>query len=221
MTVKRVIVSNPVMAVGKWSTSAELVRDVVRLGYIKKTDDVLDCTYGEGTFWRAWTPSVLVASDLKPKHSSVKKVDFRKMPWPDDRFDVVVFDPPYKLNGTPSDPDVRYGADDVMSWQARHQLIREGLSECARVLKPKGILLLKCQDQVSSGQVRWQTIEFTNHATQECGLKLEDWLLPMGSRAQPPRSRSDGTPSLQAHARRNYSSLLVFSKKLVRKPKKA
>ena len=75
----------------------------------------------------------------------------------------------------------------------------------ARWLRSGGVLLLKCQDQVCSGKVRWQTIEFANHAASCGGMTLEDVFMPTGHRPQPGGRR-------QLHARRNYSSLMVFQK---------
>ncbi len=77
-------------------------------------------------------------------------------------------------------------------------------TEAHRVLTPGGYLLLKCQDQVCSGQVRWQTREFADHAEQ-LGMRLVDALHLLGHRPQPAGRR-------QVHARRNYSTLLVLRK---------
>ena len=195
-----------IMAVGQWPTNGDLILDVVELGYLYKSDLVLDPTYGLGVFWRKWKPNNLVASDLDPEKSPTgQSVDFCNLPHPDGEFDAVVLDPPYKLNGTPSTPDERYGVDVVRSWQDRHRLIRDGITEGVRVLRSGGVLLLKCQDQVCSGKVRWQTIEFANHAASCGGMTLEDVFMPTGHRPQPGGRR-------QLHARRNYSSLMVFQK---------
>lgn len=98
--------------------------------------------------------------------------------------------------------DERYGVDAYASREDRHDLIRAGMKECTRVLAPGGSLLVKCQDQVNGGRVRWQTIEFANYGV-ELGLELVDMLHMLGGRPQPPGRR-------QEHARRNYSTLLVF-----------
>ena len=194
------------MAVATWPTNGDLIADVVKMGYLYQSDVVLDPTYGLGVFWSKWRPDNLIASDLNPSKSPAgHSVDFCNLPHPPDWFDAVVFDPPYKLNGTPSDTDARYGVDVVRTWQDRHRLIRDGITECVRVLRPGGFLLLKCQDQVSSGKVRWQTIEFANHAASCGGMTLEDVFMPMGYRPQPPGRR-------QLHTRRNYSSLMIFQK---------
>jgi DNA modification methylase len=205
--------AHPVMAVARWASNADLIASVARLGYLKKTDRICDPTYGSGVFWKVWQPDNLVASDIRVKRSPCgESIDFRKMPYDDGSFDVVALDGPYKLNGSASsDSDARYGVHVPASWQDRMQLIRDGITECARVLRPDGVLLLKCMDQVCSGHVRWQTIDFANHAAEhEC--VLVDQLHPVGGRPQPERSRKDGKPSVQHHARRNISTLQVYRK---------
>lgn len=107
-------------------------------------------------------------------------------------------------SGGPANMDDSYGIRSPSSWQDRHALIRAGIDECARVLRPGGHLLIKCQDQVCSGRVRWQTREFADHA-EGLGCTLVDALLLVGHRQQPPGRR-------QVHARRNYSTLLVCRK---------
>lgn len=76
--------------------------------------------------------------------------DFREMPFPDESFYHVVFDPPhahlnetawmYKMYGTLTD-----------NWQ---EVIRDGFWECMRVLKPYGTLVFKWSDlEISTRQL--------------------------------------------------------------------
>ena len=80
------------------------------------------------------------------------------------------------------------------------------MSECARVLKPGGYLLLKCMDQVASGKVQWQTLKFAAYGVDVLGLTLEDSLLMLTNPRKQPAGRQ------QVHARRNYSAMLIFRK---------
>lgn len=196
---------SPVMAIDKWETNAHLIADCARLGYLRKEWRTLDPTYGHGTFWKLWRPDDLTGTDLDPDKSLAPfGVDFRELPWADRSFDAVVFDPPYKLNGTPTEQvDKRYGVHEPTRWQDRMTLIDDGLTECARVLGD-GFLLMKCQDQVCSGKVRWQTVVFTRRAS-ELGLGLVDRFDFLSYRAQPNGVR-------QVTARRNASTLLVFQR---------
>lgn len=194
-----------VLATQPWPTNAELIEDVARLGYLDGR--VLDPTYGLGVFWQRWRPEHLEGSDLDPAKSPTgESVNFTDLPWPDATFDSVAFDPPYKLNGTPDEAvDHRYGVHVYTDWKDRLELIRQGITECARVLRPGGYLLLKCQDQVCSGKVRWQTRLFPDHA-ETVGLTLVDRFdLITSGRPQPAGRR-------QLHARRNSSSLLILER---------
>lgn len=182
--------------------NADLMVACHELGYIRDDDEVLDATYGLGRFWSNWRPQHLHTNDLYTEADSHD--DFCDLRFTDSIFDVVVLDPPYKLNGTPSkggpaNSDNDYGVGTYTPWQARHALIYDGIRECSRVARRN--LLIKCQDQVSSGKVRWQTHLFTDIAEDE-GMELVDVLHVPGHRPQPPGRR-------QVHAARNYSTLLV------------
>ena len=67
--------------------------------------------------------------------------DFRNMPYLDDTFNLVVFDPPHLLKvGENSWLAKKYGKLDADSWK---EDIKQGFSECFRVLKKDGILVFK------------------------------------------------------------------------------
>jgi hypothetical protein len=196
--------STPILAVARRRTNADLIADCVALGYLHEDWHTLDPTYGHGAFWQRWRPKELTACDIDPAKSPIGRVDVRALPWLARTFDCVVFDPPYKLNGTP-DPgmDRRYGVHESTTWRDRLLLIQRGLAECARVLSG-GYLLVKCQDQVCSGKVRWQTTLVAETA-EHCGLGLVDRFDMLSYRPQPAGRH-------QVHARRNTSSLLVFKR---------
>jgi SAM-dependent methyltransferase len=189
-------VSGEILAATAWPTNADMIVDCVTLGYIHGR--VLDPTYGKGNWWNLVRPIDFHAHDLK-----VDGVDFRNLPYPDGYFDTITFDPPYKLNGTPTDAvDAPYGVDIVATRAGRTQLILDGMVELARVLAPEGHLLVKCQNQVNGGKVRWQTRDFAAHG-EMLGLTHLDELQMLAYREQPAGVR-------QVHARRNYSTLLIF-----------
>lgn len=186
-----------ILSATAWPTNAHMIRDVAALDYLHEDWRTLDPTYGKGVFWKLWRPKDLVIHDIK-----LDGVDFRALPHEDGEFQAITFDPPYKLNGTPDVVDERYGVHVRASREDRYQLIREGIDECSRVLAPKGYLLLKCQDQVNGGKVRWQTRLFADYAESKHGMTLVDSFLMLGHRPQPDRG--------QVHARHNYSTLLVL-----------
>ena len=68
-------------------------------------------------------------------------MDFRAIPYPDESFQCVVFDPPHRFNlSSESDFIKKYGSLDRESWQ---EDISKGFTECFRVLKTNGTLIFK------------------------------------------------------------------------------
>lgn len=157
---------------------------------------------------RGWRPDRLYAYDIR-----LNGVDFRRLPDQSNTFDAIAFDPPYVSVGgrkTTTLPDMhdRFGLTDApKSPEGVQRLINAGLTELKRVLKPRGVLLVKCQDYISSGKF-WAGTYFTQrHALDVLDLEMLDRLEHVsGIRPQPPGRR-------QVHARRNLSTLLVLRKK--------
>lgn len=85
-------------------------------------------------------------------------LDFRSLPFPDGRFQVVVFDPPHLTRvGDRSWMFKKYGRLDVTTW--REDLAR-GFAECFRVLAPNGVLIFKWNEtQIPVSQVLTLTPE--------------------------------------------------------------
>jgi SAM-dependent methyltransferase len=193
-----------IMSIWNWKTNADLIAAVATLGYLN--GHVLDATFGLGNFWTKFRPQQFTACDLDPAKSPIGfPVDFRDLPFKGKSFDTSVLDGPYRLNGTPDMPfDDSFGTDVRMHWEQRIELIKDGIEECVRVTKNGGYILVKCQDQVCSGQIRWQADIFTRHAEYLRCRKVDRFDI-LSYRKQPP-GRS------QKHARRNSSTLLVFQK---------
>ena len=84
-------------------------------------------------------------------------MDFRAMPFPDESFRLVCFDPPHLRHaGRESWLRAKYGilSDD---WQDD---LRRGFAECFRVLKPEGVLIFKWNEiQIPTRQI----LELTPH----------------------------------------------------------
>lgn len=67
--------------------------------------------------------------------------DFRNIPYPNDTFNLVVFDPPHLLKvGENAWLAKKYGKLNQNIWQ---EDLKQGFRECFRVLKPDGILIFK------------------------------------------------------------------------------
>ena len=77
--------------------------------------------------------------------------DFTAMPFPDESFHHVVFDPPhFTRNGATGWVGLKYGTLQG-EWRG---MIRAGFLECFRVLRPGGTLVFKwCEDEVPVREV--------------------------------------------------------------------
>ena len=196
----------PILAATAWPTNAHMIEDCARLGYLRGDWNVMDATFGKGVWWKLWRPERLTEHDI-----ALDGVDFRALPEGDGTYDAVAFDPPYVSKGgrsTTTIPDFfeRYGLKDAPRTPADLQrYIDAGTSECARVLKPGGVLLVKCKDYISSGKL-WLGASRTLAHAVGLGLEAIDRLEHVGRPGpQPPGRR-------QVHARRNLSTLFVLRK---------
>lgn len=206
----------PVIAATAWPTNAELIADVARLGYLLDTDHVLDPTYENGVWWKQWRPEKLTTH-----HRAVDGTDFRALPHPAATFDAVAYDPPYVCPGGRATSTVkamhdRYGMNeggaadpDFRTPAELQQIINDGLTEMVRVVKPRGIVLVKCQNYIWSGRL-WEGAELTRAHALELGCSVVDRLEHLGRPGPQPTVNRDGTPRRQVHARRAHSTLFVL-----------
>lgn len=200
-----------VTAATKWKSNAEMIVDIVELGYIKPTDRVIDLTFGGGKWWTEYHhPGPFIAC-VETGDGMVSHLDGADVPWyapglrvvPDyrdlraasnnceEQFDVVVFDPPYVSMGgraTSGLPDFmdRYGLENAATTPELLQADNElGLREAMRITKPGGLILAKCAPYISSG-VRKEGDWWARDAALAMGLTVHDMLIHVGDvRAQP------------------------------------
>ena len=180
---------------------------------------IADVTYGKGVFWQKVDADRyrLLASDLKTG------VDCRKLPSADASLDCVVLDPPYmeglfrragsQLAGGSSHAAFRdhySNGKRTVGGPKYHEAVldlyfRAG-DEARRVLKPGGVLVVKCQDEVSANRQRLTHVEIINRYEAN-GFYTKD-LFVVVRQNRPAVSRL----KKQAHARKNHSYFLVFVK---------
>ncbi len=193
------------MRAHRWGTNAAMIAEaVVPLGYV--SGEVFDATFGiSGGFWKEYHPGLrLTTNDLNAPADYNE--DFRAFSFDDRSSETVVFDPPYKLNGTPAmgDMDSRFGTADEhgkLNREGKLAMIRDGAIECWRITDRW--LLVKCMDQVEGGKMRWQT-HMIHNALEPLGARLVDRFDFLTTPRPQPGDRR------QLTARSNYSTLMVF-----------
>lgn len=190
-------------------TNGQLMADVAELGYILPEDSVLDVTYGKGRFWTKYVPDHLVRNDLYSAEA-VFHCNWESL-YPDweRQFNVVVFDPPYKLQGTssnagPASSNAAFGMDRAyVRPDALLASIGRGLVECVRVTYPGGYVMVKSMDQVVSGDKVWMPSRIERSMEESLHCRLIDRLYVFGYRQQPPGRR-------QVHSHGSFSTLSIF-----------
>lgn len=199
----------------RYKTNADLILAAAEMGYL--AGSVLDMTYGKGGFWTKYDPGPrLVSNDWDPALPTDQSHDFRALPveWSEE-FDSTVFDPPYKLDGTPHDTGpgeanllygTHAGARPYEGVAAIGQLYMDGYDEAHRVTKPGGHILVKVMNQVSGGKTRWFWAAVHEYAREKHGDRHVTDLYLIGSRAQPSERR-------QVNVRNNYSILMVLERR--------
>lgn len=125
----------------------------------KHVKPILDVTCGNRGIWFNKHNPLAIYCDKRREHfesdygtrtahrtldiSPDVECDFTNLPFPDNTYSLVVFDPPHLKNMSKDAWLTKaYGSLDD-NWQS---LLRDGFSECMRVLKPTGVLILKWAD---------------------------------------------------------------------------
>jgi hypothetical protein len=194
-------------------TNDEMFPSILAL-YVSPGSKVADVTFGRGVFWKGVPQGQyeLLATDLSTG------TDCRKLPYHADSMDCVVLDPPYMHTpgGTAHVGHQNYegyyrnngsgNGDGPKYHEAVLDLYFSAGIEARRVLKPNGIFIVKCQDEVCANQQRLTHVELINEDARE-GFVCED-LFVIVSRNKPGVSRI----LKQIHARKNHSYFLVFRK---------
>lgn len=123
------------------------------------------------------------------------EMDFRALPFADDSFHLVVFDPPHLIqNGKSGWLAKKYGKLGD-AWQTD---IKSGFTECFRVLRPFGTLIFKWNEhEVKVGEL----LRLTDHKPlfgNRCGKNAKShWLVFMKPEVTPGSNGHGGRPRTQ------------------------
>lgn len=150
---------------------------------------ILDTTANTLKIWResAYKPNLTV--DIDPQFKPDIVADFRHLPFKNNSFDVVVFDPPYLPTSASSINSSYYykerfgitgdngSGSDYRTGENISDCFVPFLKEAKRVLtKPNGIVLCKIGDLVHNCKQQWQHVDFIV-AAKESGMTPCDMLI--------------------------------------------
>ena len=158
------------------------------------------------------------------------QVDCRSLPYASESIDCVVLDPPYmeglyrkaedhmagsgthaSFRAAYSDGLAQVSSETAPKWhEAVIDLYAKAGREAFRVLKRNGVLIVKCQDEVSANKQRLTHVELIT-GYESIGFYTKDlFVVVRANRAGVSRIKK------QEHARKNHSYFLIFQKRPVK-----
>jgi len=181
-------------------TNADLLPHILDL-YVKRGSTIADVTYGRGVFWQGIDSTQY---DFRPS-DLLTGVDFLDLPYEDRSIDCLTLDPPYMHGGKTvhknidacyQNASVTYGHGSII------RLYAGGILEAARVLRKRGVLILKCQDETEGNKQRLSHVELIQ-LVELFGFEIVD-LFVLVSQSMPMMRHK-----YQKSARKNHSYALV------------
>ena len=172
---------------------------------------MVDATYGRGTWWQR-----ISRKDVRViKIDALTGGDFADTKLSAESVDVFLFDPPFlkgpktvyasvdrfRRNYNLASGSMLRNHDDILRMYDR------AACEAARVLKKRGLMIVKCQDHVCNGEPRLTHVDLVNryptHKLRFVDLFVLHQIAPPKI---PPQNRA------QLFARKNHSYFLVFER---------
>lgn len=189
----------------------KILRDIMRL-YLKGQAFDADVTYSAGVMWRK-LPQPARKYDINPQTPDTLQASCNKLPLDNESLGSIMFDPPFMPTHSVNNPGkIKARFTSFGSVSEMWELYCNALEEFWRVLRPEGVVVVKCQDTVSASRNHFSHFEIESCA-RELGYEQLD-LFVLGSK----RVLISSTWKTQQHARKNHSFFLVFQKP---KPKRS
>lgn len=171
-----------------------------------------DPTYSKGNFYKEGVPEPSVKSDIK-KIENGFIADVTDLPFPDNSFDSICFDPPFVMGSGPSVQYPKEGSNIINKRFGIFKNVDElwgfyflSLLELYRTLKKDGVLIFKCQDCIVSAKQYLSHVEIINKAHQIGFYPKDIFILSANNRIL------SGKVKKQQHARKFHSYFLVLQK---------
>ena len=186
----------------------DIIKDIISLHCPQGIE--CDPTYSKGNFYeKSSIPKPKFKFDAFPQTLDTIQSDASMLPLNDSSIKSLMFDPPFIVGHTKDKPTGIMGTRfhgfkciaDLWQW---YDLC---IKEFYRVLEANGVLIVKCQDTVSSGKQWFSHVHIMNEAEKN-GFYTKDLFILVA------KSRIIGhNHNIQKHARKFHSYFLVFVKK--------
>ncbi|MCK5023830.1 MAG: hypothetical protein KAS04_06650 [Candidatus Aenigmarchaeota archaeon] len=182
----------------------EILQNIIDL-HLDGNDIQWDATYGNGSFYKKGINRPVHCSDISPKYDFVSKVDCRDTAFFDGLLGNIMFDPPFLMTtGKGSIIKDRFGS--YSSMEDLYHMYHDSVKEFNRVLKTKGILIIKMQNTVMSGKQWWSVNQIEGFCFHNGFAKIDEFVLLAKHRMGQHNLKK------QRHARKYHCYFLVFKK---------
>ena len=190
----------------------EILKSILKLHV---PSGVIDCdpTYSKGSFYtKGKVKRPKFCFDIYPRGPDVQQADCRNLPFSDSSLQSIIFDPSFLatsggslLSEQGNIINRRFGV--YPNEKALHQMYIDSLREFYRILKPKGILIFKCQDKVCSDK-QYMSHVFVATEAEKIGYYPKDLFILLAKN----RLVANWQMDKQQNARKYHCYFWVFQK---------
>lgn len=167
-----------------------------------------DVTYGNGQFYKKVVQPSL-KFDIQPQGKNVVAACSTALPLTDKTIESLMFDPPfltYIKQGREHNSIMAKRFSGYWAYSELEAHYSKTIKEAARVLKPKGVFIVKCQDIIHNHRLHCTHNLVINWA-EDNGFRIKDLFILPAKHRMPVNTKGK-----QQHARIFHSYFLVFEK---------
>lgn len=183
----------------------QIIKDIITL-HIPDGSIECDVTYSKGNFYKKGIIPPLYKFDKYPVNAEVIESDSACLPLEDGIISSLMYDPPFLVAGG-KNSKMQNRFSSYKNCREMYESYSLSIKEFRRVIKPKGVLIVKCQDIISGGKQYMSHIHIHNEAISN-GFIAKDLFILLA------KHRIKGhNHQVQKHARKFHSYFMVFQNK--------
>lgn len=194
-----------------YNSNYEVIKNIMELYKINQFD--LDCTYSKGSFWKN-LPEPKIKTDLYPINNTIIKANSESLPFDDKCMNSIMYDPPFVIAGK-TYKENKEGSSMIAKrfegYETYNKLTEnyyKTLKELYRICNDDGLVVMKCQDTVSS-----RKNHFTHAMIMNMALNIGFYPRDLFILVAKMRINSFGTKwTKQEHARKHHCYFWVLEK---------
>lgn len=187
-----------------------IIKSIMDLCKIHQFD--ADVTYGNGGFWKE-LPHPKMKFDLDPQTQDTIEANSMFLPIDQCSIDSMMFDPPfltYIKKGREHESVMGKRFSGYWRYDELEMHYRGTIFEAHRVLKKRGILVIKCQDIIHNHKMHCTHANIIKWS--EGMFRLKD-LFILAAKTRMPIPQTEGTKKkVQKHARIHHSYFMVMER---------